>query len=127
VSVKHKIKNSLNYFKDQTATDWAEIKRQKRIPKTWNEYVEYLHNLVADSANRKNNAYARLKHIEQKKRQSVKDLRYAIELLEKDIPKRSEKKKTYSFFTAFRPGLAKEILRELRGMIETRQEIAIII
>jgi hypothetical protein len=83
--------------------------------------------LVADSANRKNNAYARLKHIEQKEDQLVKDLRYVIELLEKNIPKRSKKKETYSFFTAFRPELAKEILRELRGMIKTRQEIAIII
>jgi hypothetical protein len=126
VSVKHKIKNSSSYFKGQAATDWAETKRQKQVPETWNEYVEYLHNLVADPANRKNNAYARLKHIEQKEGQSVKDLRYAIELLEKDIPKRSEEEEAYSFFTALRPGLAKEVLRELRGVIETRQEVATI-
>jgi hypothetical protein len=48
-------------------------------------------------------------------------------LLEKDIPKRSEEEEAYSFFTALRPGLAKEILRELRGMIKIRQEVAIIV
>jgi hypothetical protein len=79
-----------------------------------------------DPANRKNNAYARLKHIEQKGGQSIKDLRYAIELLEKDIPKRSEEEEAYSFFTAFRPGFVKEVLRKLRGMIKIRQKIVII-
>jgi hypothetical protein len=47
-------------------------------------------------------------------------------LLEKDIPKRLKKEEAYSFFTALQPGLAKEVLRELRGVIETRQEIATI-
>jgi hypothetical protein len=47
-------------------------------------------------------------------------------LLEKDIPRRSEEKEAYFFFTALRPEFAKEILRELRGMIKIRQEIATI-
>ena len=83
--------------------------------------------MVADPANRKNNTYTRLKHIEQKEDQSVKDLRYAIELLEKDIPRRSKEKEAYSFFIILRLGLAKKVLRELRGVIEIRQEIVIIV
>jgi hypothetical protein len=51
------------------------------VPIIWDVYVEYLHNLVADPANRKVIAYEKLKKIKQDDRQTVRDLHSAIELL----------------------------------------------
>jgi hypothetical protein len=45
-------------------------------------------------------------------------------LLEKDIETRSSEEKAYALFTALRPSLQKEVLRELRGVIALREEVA---
>jgi hypothetical protein len=124
VRTAHKIATSSSYFKDLAATDWADTKDTDRVPTTWDAYIEYLHNLVADPANRKVTAYAKLKEIKQADGQSVRDLRSAIELLEKDIETRSSEEKAYALFTALRPSLQKEVLRELRGVIALREEVA---
>ncbi len=65
----------------------------------------------------------KLKTLTQTDDQSVKDLRYTIELLKKDIPKQNKELEAQSFFTALRPGLQKKVLRELRDNITTRQKI----
>jgi hypothetical protein len=120
----HKIAASSSYFKDLAATDWADTKKQGRVPTTWDAYVEYLHNLVADPANRKVTAYEKLKEIKQGDGQTVRDLRSAIELLEQDIESRSQEEEAYALFTALRPSLKREVLRELRGVIALREEVA---
>jgi hypothetical protein len=120
----HKIATSSSYFKGLAATDWADTKKQGRVPATWNAYIEYLHNLVADPANRKVTAYEKLKEIKQGDGQSVRDLRSAIELLEQDIEARSQEEEAYALFTALRSSLKREVLRELRGVIALREEVA---
>src|SRR6266498_4772698 len=123
VSDKYKIKKSSSYFKGKAANDWAKIKEQRIISTIWKKYIKYLYNIVADPANRRNNVYIKFKTLTQTDDQSVKDLRYTIKLLKKDILKQSKELKAQSFFTTLRPGLQKEVLRELRGNITTRQEI----
>ena len=56
-----------NYFKGLAATDWTKTINRGQEPKTWEDYLEYLHNLIADSANRKINAYKKFKEIKQVK------------------------------------------------------------
>jgi len=65
----------------------------------------------------------KLKTLTQTDDQSVKDLRYTIKLLKKNILKQSEELEIQSFFTALYPELQKKVLRELRGNITTRQKI----
>ena len=65
VSDKHKIKKFLSYFKGKAANDWATIKEQGIIPTIWKKYIEYLHNIVVDSANRRNNVYMKFKTLTQ--------------------------------------------------------------
>ena len=84
---KHKIKKSLNYFKGKTANDWATIKKQEIISIIQKKYVKYFYNIVADPANRRNNVYIKFKTLTQTDDQSVKNLRYTIKLLKKDISK----------------------------------------
>ncbi len=62
---KHKIKKSLNYFKGKAANDWATLKEQEIIPIIWKKYIKYFYDIVADPANRKNNAYIKLKTLTQ--------------------------------------------------------------
>jgi len=124
VRTAHKIAASSSYFKDLAATDWADTVDKDRVPTTWDAYIEYLHNLVADPANRKVTAYEKLKEIKQADGQTVRDLRSAIELLEQDIAPRSSEEEAYALFTALRPNLQKEVLRELRGVIALREEVA---
>ncbi len=87
---KRKIKKSLNYFKGKTANDQATIKEQGIIFTIQKKYVEYLYNIVANPANRRNNVYIKFKIFTQTDNQSVKDLRYTIKLLKKNIFKQSE-------------------------------------
>ncbi len=61
VSDKYKIKKSLSYFKGKAANDWVIIKEQGIISIIWKKYVEYLYDIVADSANRRNNVYMKFK------------------------------------------------------------------
>ncbi len=82
---KYKIKKSLSYFKGKAANDWATIKEQRIIPTIWKKYIKYFYDIVADPANRRNNVYIKFKILIQTDVQSVKDLRYTIELLKKDI------------------------------------------
>jgi hypothetical protein len=82
---------------------------------------------MADPANRKVTVYKKLKKIKQSDRQTVRDLRSAIELLKQDIESRFQEKETYVLFTALRPSLKREVLRELRGVIALREEIASVI
>jgi hypothetical protein len=82
---------------------------------------------VADPANRKITAYKKLKKIKQGDRQTVKDLRSAIELFKQDIKSRSQKKKAYALFTTLRPNLKKKILRKLRDIITLREKVASVI
>jgi hypothetical protein len=86
-----------------------------------------LHNLIADPANRKITAYKKLKKIKQSDKQIVRNLRSAIELFKQNIKSRSQKKKTYTLFTALRPSLKREILRELRDIIAFREKIVNVI
>jgi hypothetical protein len=72
-------------------------------------------------------AYKKLKEIKQNDKQTIKNLRSAIELFKQNIKSRSQKKKTYALFTALRLSLKKKILRELRGMITFREEIASVV
>jgi hypothetical protein len=83
-----------------------------------------LHNLIANPANRIITAYEKLKKIRQADRQSIRDLRSAIELLKQDVKQRSLQEETYALFTALRPNLKKEVLRELRGVIALREKVA---
>ena len=87
MSDKYKIKKFSSYFKGKTTNDWATIKEQRIIFIIWKKYIKYLYNIVANPANRRNNVYIKLKILTQTDNQSVKDLRYTIELLEKDISK----------------------------------------
>jgi hypothetical protein len=86
-----------------------------------------LHNLVADPANRKVIAYKKLKEIKQSDKQTVKNLRSAIELFKQDIESRSQKKKAYALFTVFKSNFKKEVLRELRDIIAFREKVANVI
>jgi hypothetical protein len=124
IHIAHKIATSSSYFEGLAATDWADTKNKGREPTTWNAYIEYLHNLVADPANRKVTAYEKLKEIKQSDGQTVRALRSAIELLEQDIEARSPEEEAYALFTALRPSLKREVLRELRGVIALREEVA---
>jgi hypothetical protein len=99
----YKIVTLSSYFKGLAATDWADTKKQGRVPTTWDVY--------------------KLKEIKQGDGQIVRDLRSAIELLEQDIESRSQEKKAYTLFTALRPSLKREVLRKLRGMIAFREEV----
>jgi hypothetical protein len=54
-------------------------------------------------------------------------LRSAIELFKQNIKSRSQKKKAYALFIVLRPSLKKKVLRELRGMIAFREEVASVI
>jgi hypothetical protein len=79
---------------------------------------------VADPANRKITAYEKLKEIKQDNKQTVRDLRSAIELLKQNIESRFQKEKAYALFTALRPSLKREVLRKLRGIIAFREKVA---
>ena len=61
VSDKYKIKKSLNYFKSKAANDQTTIKEQKIISIIQKKYVEYFYDIVANSANRRNNVYMKFK------------------------------------------------------------------
>lgn len=124
IRTANKIATSSSYFKGLAATDWAETVSRGQEPQTWPTYLEYLHNLVADPANRKVNAYEKLKDIKQADGQSVRDLRSAIELLEKDIDPRSQEEEAMCLYTALKPSWKKEVLRELHGKIALREEVA---
>lgn len=63
VRTAHKIAISSTYFKGLAATDWAETRSKGRTPATWEAYIEYLHNFVADPANRMVTVYEKLKEI----------------------------------------------------------------
>jgi pyrroline-5-carboxylate reductase len=78
---------------------------------------------MTDPANRKITVYEKLKKIKQNDKQTVRDLRSAIELFKQNIKSRSQKKKAYALFTAFKPSLKREVLRELRDMIAFREKI----
>ncbi len=65
ISDKHKIKKSLNYFKNKITNDWATTKEQGIIPIIWKKYIKYLYNIVADPANRRNNVYIKFKILTQ--------------------------------------------------------------
>ena len=58
---KYKIKKSSSYFKNKTANDQTTTKKQEIISIIWKKYVEYLYNIVADPANRRNNVYMKFK------------------------------------------------------------------
>jgi hypothetical protein len=55
-------------------------------PETYNDFIDWCRNLVSDPENRKNHAFQRLKIIQQRERQSVRELATVIESLERDIP-----------------------------------------
>ncbi len=63
ISDKHKIKKSSSYFNGKAANDWITIKEQGIIPIIWKKYVEYLYDIVADFANRRNNVYMKLRFL----------------------------------------------------------------
>ena len=88
---KYKIKKSLSYFKSKAANDWATIKEQGIISIIQKKYIKYFYDIVVDPANRRNNVYIKFKTLTQTDDQSVKDLRYTIKLLKKNIFKQSEK------------------------------------
>src|SRR6266536_359041 len=121
--INTKLRNLQTISKIRLRTIRLRLKSKKLSLLYKKKYIKYLHNIVVNPANRRNNAYIKLKTLTQTDNQSVKDLRYTIKLLKKDIPKQNKKLEAQSFFTAFHPGLQKEVLRELHSNITTRQEI----
>ncbi len=62
---KYKIKKFLNYFKGKTANDQATTKEQRIIFIIQKKYIKYFYNIVANSANRRNNVYMKFKILTQ--------------------------------------------------------------
>jgi hypothetical protein len=79
------IRLAATYLIDNPQKAWAR-KKPDLSSMTWDEFVVYLKNLLADPANAMANASQRLKDIKLAKGQKVRDFREAIEQLERDIP-----------------------------------------
>ena len=93
--------------------------------KTWDEYMEWCRGLVVDPVNRMQYALIRLKSVEQRPNQSVRDLVAIIENLEKDIPEMSEQeKRAWQLLACLSPGIRREVLKENRTITSREQVIA---
>lgn len=101
---------------------WGRCTETSR-PQTWNGYLGWLRNLVADPANRVGIASLRLKHLVQGERQSVRDLVTYIEGLEQDIPALStEELRAWTLLNCLRDDIRKEVIRENRT-ISSREQV----
>jgi hypothetical protein len=101
---------------------WGRCTETSR-PQTWDGYLGWLRNLVADPANRVGIASLRLKHLVQGERQSVRELVTYVEGLEQDIPTLSiEELRAWTLLNCLRDDIRKEVLRENRT-ISSREQV----
>jgi hypothetical protein len=83
VDARRRIALAASYLRDLALRGWS---RRVTTPTTWETFIRFLRNTIADPMNRMGTASLRLKKAEQKKDQTVREFANYIEELEEDIP-----------------------------------------
>jgi len=85
--IRRRIATAASYLRDLPLQEWS---RRTTTPVTWEAFVRFLRNTIADPANRMATASLRLRKAEQQQGQSARQFASYIEELEEDIPEISE-------------------------------------
>ena len=118
------IRIAATYLRDAAAAAWA--RRTDDTPtESWEKYIEFLRDIIADPANRMANALVRLKDKKQREGQTARELLQEIENLEHDIPPLTEdERKAWMFLDSLTPELRTEIMRENKQISSREQVLA---
>jgi hypothetical protein len=101
VDARRRIALAASYLRDLALREWS---RRTSTPSTWEAFIRFLRNTIADSANRMGTASLRIKKAEQKEGQTVRELANYIEELEEDIPEMGiEEQKAWVLLNGLRP------------------------
>jgi hypothetical protein len=120
---EQRIAHAATYLEDRARTAWGQEDRP--TINTWDEYISWCRSIVVDPVNRKHSALLRLRSMEQRQSQTVRDVVAAIEELEKDIPPMTvEETKAWTLLNALHPDTRTEVLKEHRTITSRDQVIA---
>jgi Zinc knuckle len=118
----NRIRLAASSLKGKALLNWD---NRTEEPETYNDFIDWCRNLVSDPENRKNHAFQRLKTIQQRERQSVRELATVIESLERDIPPLSQEEiKAWTLLNALKPETRREVLKENKTITSRDQVIA---
>jgi hypothetical protein len=117
-----RIHYAATYLRGSARDSWT---RKTVEINTWEEYIAWCRTLVADPANRMAYSSLRLKTVQQKENQTVRDLVNYIEELEKDIPAQTEQeKKAWQLLNSLAPAIRREVMKENKTITSRDQVIA---
>ena len=83
MDVRRRVALAALYLRDLALREWS---RRVTTPTTWEAFIRFLRNTIADPINRMGTASLRLKKAEQKESQTAREFANYIEELEEDIP-----------------------------------------
>lgn len=99
--------------------------RRTVVINTWQEFMTWCRGLVADPVNRLHYSLLRLKEIQQRPTQTVRNLVNIIESLERDVPRLTrEEQLAWCLLNALRPDTRIEVLRENKEINSREQVLA---
>lgn len=103
----------------------AFLRNKEPVP-TWDAYIDFLRDLIADPANRMATATLKLQNMRQSTSQSARDVLDEIETLEADIPEdiSEEQRKAWHFLNSLAPRLRSAVMRENREINSRVQVLA---
>jgi len=117
-----RIRLAASYLRGQALRQWS--RRQAPSPATWDEFVVFLRNVIADPANSMSVASLRLKEARQGEGQSVREFASYMEELEEDLPLDLpvEEQRAWTLLDGLRHDLRTAVLREER-VIRSREQV----
>jgi hypothetical protein len=117
-----RIRLAASYLRGQALRQWS--RRQTPSPATWDEFVAFLRNVIADPANRMSIASLRLKEARQGEGQSIREFASYIEELEEDLPLDMpvEEQRAWTLLNGLAHDLRTAVLREER-VIRSREQV----
>jgi hypothetical protein len=111
-STRRRIALGASYLRDLALREWS---RRTVTPDTWESFIRFLRNTIADPVNRMGTASLRLKKAEQRKGQTVREFANYVEELEEDIPEMGiEESRAWVLLNGLRPAIRTGVLRETR-------------
>jgi hypothetical protein len=119
-STRRRIALGASYLRDLALREWS---RRTVTPDTWESFIRFLRNTIADPVNRMGTASLRLKKAEQRKGQTVREFANYVEELEEDIPEMGiEESRAWVLLNGLRPAIRTGVLRETRT-ISSREQV----
>jgi predicted nucleic acid-binding protein len=113
---RRRIATAALYLRELALQEWS---RRITTPLSWEEFIRFLRNRIADPANRIGTASLRLKKAEQRESQSARQFASYIEELEDISDMRYEERRAWVLLNRLKPEIRTNVLLENR-VITTR-------